>query len=283
MGIDRHLYNLLRWQAAEASLGDVLTIGRMSLDVPIGDIKKDFPASTIQGPYAESLLTALGAHSVSSIDASAYEAPTFVGDLNREISHDSRYSTVIDGGSLEHVFDVAQAFWNLTRLCEVGGRIMRALPVNNLNGHGFWQFCSDLMYSVYREEAGFSDTKVFYASTLNYGCWYLAPPPKSGSRVEIVSVEPVILLCVTRKVREVEFASPVQPYYSGVWEGSSPPKGPSIAAFMKKVLRSNRKLLNPVRNAWTIGGLASGFSPYSMRGPLFKRIDVVKLLASVNP
>ena len=87
MGVENHLYNLLRWQASEAPLGDVLTIGRLSLHVPSTDIKKDFPASTIKGPYAESFLTALGARSVSSLDASTYEDPTFVGDLNKEIPH----------------------------------------------------------------------------------------------------------------------------------------------------------------------------------------------------
>jgi hypothetical protein len=95
-------------------------------------------------------------------------------------------------------------------LCEIGGRIMHLLPVNNLNGHGFWQFSSDLIHSLYCGRNGFGDTKVYYASSIDPRTWYEMPVAKSGMRVEIVPIEPIILLSVTHKivdVAEIEVAS----------------------------------------------------------------------------
>jgi hypothetical protein len=283
MGIDPHLYHLLQWQAAKAPLGNVLTVGRLSLDVSLKVLDNDLPESNIYGPYAESLLTALGASSVTSMDTSAYESPTFIADLNRPIHHGSRFHTIVDGGSLEHVFDIAQAFRNLTNLCDVDGRIFHALPVNNLNGHGFWQFCSDLLYSLYSDRNGFVDTKVFYASTLQSRYWHLAPPPIHGSRVEIVSIEPVILLCVTTKQFDADFINPIQPYYLGAWENkvANPVPSPTrLNAIIRHARQFDKKLLNILRNCLLFAGLASGSSRYSIRSKKFRRIDVNKLLES---
>jgi hypothetical protein len=95
------------------------------------------------------VLLALGATSVDSLDVSDYENATIVLDLGKPCCFNQRFDTIIDFGSLEHIFDAATAFRNLVDLCEMGGRIMHLLPVNNLNGHGFWQFSSDLIHSLY--------------------------------------------------------------------------------------------------------------------------------------
>ena len=79
--------------------------------------------------------------------------------------------------------------------------------------------------------------------TLHHDRWYLALSPKSGSKVGIVSVEAVTLLCLSTKVREVEFVSPVQPYYSGVWEGLSPLQmASSITASMRRFMQKKTEV-----------------------------------------
>ena len=90
--------------------------------------------------------------------------------------------------------------------------------VNNLHGHGFWQFCSDLLYEIYSEKNGFIDTEVFYASSLDSRFWYQAPLPQKGVRVEIASIAPVILLCVSKKIAEVPDLNVHQPYYATAWD-----------------------------------------------------------------
>ena len=116
--------------------------------------------------------------------------------------------------------------------------------------------------------------------TLDHDRWYLALSPKSGSKVGIVSVEAVTLLCLSTKLREVEFVSSVQPYYSGVWEGLSPPQmASSITALMRRFMQKKRKLLNPLRNSRIIEVFVGNMRPHLMPSFPFNYINVVNLLA----
>src|SRR5688500_15249018 len=57
--------------------------------------------------YADAFLAELGAASVVSVDASAYEGATYIHDLNEPLPDElkRRFTAVIDAGSLEHVFN----------------------------------------------------------------------------------------------------------------------------------------------------------------------------------
>lgn len=282
MGIDVHALNMLALQARQASLGRVLTIGRQSMSVPFEEARRRTGKDFARSNYCEPLLLALGAESVESIDYSAYEGATHVADMGGEVFLPVQYDTILDAGSLEHVFDVVAALRNVIGFCRVGGRIIHLLPVNNLSGHGFWQFSSDLMYSLYGERNGFTDTEVFYASSLDPEHWYLAPKSRAGVRVELVSIEPIILLCVTTKFAEVNAVNVVQPFYASKWEPEPRPsnevRGPAGKGFSQV-----RKLLGPglarvVRNAWRICELASGRGCYSLSGSHFRKLSVARLL-----
>jgi SAM-dependent methyltransferase len=285
MGIDVHTFNFLRLQAQAAPLGDVLTIGRQSVSLPPGFMEQHLGRGLDAGDgYCEPLLRALNATSVASLDFSDYEKATYVADLNQPTRLERQFDTVVDAGSLEHIFDVAMAFRNVAGLCKVGGRVVHVLPVNNLNGHGFWQFSSDLLYSVYSRHNGFEDTQVFYASSLDFSTWYRAPAALPGRRVEVVSVEPVILLSVTRKVADNAFTSAVQPFYLEAWDAHDPaslrqPKaGNGLRTTVKRLLKDRPTAAGLVRNALLIAGLATGRSRFSMRNPQFKRVVVKEAL-----
>src|SRR3954462_8483935 len=64
--------------------------------------------------YIEPLLRHLGAQECHSIDASDYEGATFVHDKNEPLPAEleRRYSRVYDGGSIEHICNVAQTLKN---------------------------------------------------------------------------------------------------------------------------------------------------------------------------
>jgi hypothetical protein len=212
MGINSHAFNFVMCQSACAPLGRVLTIGRQSLDVDQKFLRSKLGKPVEPSPYCEPVLLAMGAASVDSLDVSDYESATIVLDLGKPCCFNKRFDTIVDGGSLEHIFDAAMAFRNLVDLCEVGGRIIHILPVNNLNGHGFWHFSSDLIHSVYCGCNGFSETTVYYASSIDPRTWYEMPAAKSGVRVETVSIEPIILLSVTRKIADVAGIEESQPF-----------------------------------------------------------------------
>lgn len=271
MGIDRHTFHMIQGLAAERPLGAVLTIGRQTVDFDAAGFGAP-PADPAEAQYCEWILRALGASEADSLDISDYEGATHIGDLGAPMSLPRSYDTIVDSGSLEHVFDVATAFRNLIAFTAIGGRIIHALPVNNLSGHGFWQFSSDLIYALYSPENGFADTRVYYASSINPGAWWLVPPPTPGTRTELVSLEPIILLSVTTKQRHAEALRVVQPFYDTAWhEGldalniiAQPRPG-----FVRRLISGRTWGYRLLRNAYTILGLAFGTSRYALRGDRF--------------
>jgi hypothetical protein len=289
MGIDVHAFNFLRMQASASPLGSVLTIGRQSLGISQEYIHKNFDAGFISNDsYCEPLLMALGALDVASLDFSDYEGATFIGDLNKDLNIGRQFDCVIDSGSLEHVFDIATAFRNLKNACCVGGRIIHILPVNNLNGHGFWQFSSDLMYSLYRECNGFTDTKVYYASSIDDRFWYEMPRSNPGQRLEVVSVEPLILLSITVKKFEVDSLTVVQPFYERAWseknvsalDFNSENQGllSQLTAKIKRVLKSILFL----RNMLMVSALAIGSTHFSVMNSRYKKLRVSDLVKGLK-
>jgi hypothetical protein len=282
MGVNAHTFNFLMYQAGRAPLGRMLTIGRQSLDVDqnfliakLGNIKQLEPS-----PYCELAFLALGAASVDSLDVSDYENATIVSDLGKPCCFNRRFDTILDGGSLEHIFDAATAFRNLVDLCAIGGRIMHVLPVNNLNGHGFWQFSSDLIYSLYCTRNGFSDTRVFCASSIDASTWYEMPESKPGVRVEIVSLEPIVLLSVTRKIADVSDIEVSQPFYLPALQAGDvtlATNGTRGFASLKASLAGIAHCANLAiffRNICLLLGLAAGNSRYALSQRCERKIDV---------
>jgi hypothetical protein len=96
----------------------------------------------IKQPYpmaeAASLFAALG-FELRVIDLHAVRGGEIVLDLNEPIpeSLHRRFSLVIDAGTLEHCFNIAQAVSNVANLVDVGGFVMHGNPLNMFN-HGFY-------------------------------------------------------------------------------------------------------------------------------------------------
>jgi len=68
----------------------------------------------------------------------------------------NRFGTIIDGGTLEHVFDLRQGMKNTADMLRVGGRAVHITPVNNYVNHGFVQV-SQTFFHDYYEANGFED------------------------------------------------------------------------------------------------------------------------------
>ena len=272
MAIDLNFLLFIKKQADTMPLGRVLTLGRQSLDVQ-PDALSDLVGGEVEySRYCEPVLQSLGASNVSSVDYSPYECPTLVADLGKPQNLGQEFDTIIDGGTLEHVFDIACSFRNVFRLLAPGGRVVHVLPVNNLNGHGFWQFSSDLLYSIYSERNGFAETEVYYFSSLRMGKWHLMPRPMAGEKIEIASVEPIQLLAVSRKVSDVSEISVSQPFYETTWRSDNaealndlPVPRRRVSTLVKTMLGPHAPLRVFIRNLNLLAGLALGTSPYSVK------------------
>jgi SAM-dependent methyltransferase len=224
MGIHPHTLMFLKFASKKMSLGRVATMGRQGMYVLEAKLRTIMGArvEVSYGPYCEDFLKAeLGATTVESFDRSAYECATHIFDFNLPITTDATYDTILDGGFLEHIFNVPQALENMSRLCAEGGQILHVLPANNLCGHGFWQFTPELFFAVYAEHNGYAETQVFLADVANENEWYEVRRPSNGESVLIVSSAPVWLLVRTRRTRPFLHQDVQQSHYVHVWSGKS--------------------------------------------------------------
>lgn len=74
---------------------------------------------------------------------------SFNWDLSRPLPAKlhSKWGVIYDGGTLEHIFNIAQAFENIHNLCAVGGTVIHVTPVSWQN-HGFYNLTPKLFYSL---------------------------------------------------------------------------------------------------------------------------------------
>jgi hypothetical protein len=194
----------------------------MGLHVPKKELKQIMHLNKVinYGAYCEDFLKAeFGAVVVESFDKSDYEGATHIVDMNRPLQVDSAFDTILDGGCLEHIYNVPQALINISQLCAEGGQILHVLPANNLCGHGFWQFSPELFFSLYSAQNGYRDTQVFLAEVANEDEWYEVSKPQNGMRVEIVSSSSVFVMVRTVRTGKFSHEDVEQSDYLHVWSG----------------------------------------------------------------
>jgi hypothetical protein len=248
---------LIQSRAAGTTFGRVLTLGRQNMQVTPARLRAtlDDCGLSIEGmrpeefqrrlrdakwPFEE-LLRLLGADEVVACDASAYEGATIVHDLNVPVpAHlDERFDTVIDAGTLEHVFNFPVAIKSAMEMVKTGGRLFIMTPANNYFGHGFYQFSPELFYRVLSAENGYRVERMialvddggfsslfgrpyFFRLTSK---WYSVEDPKEiRKRVTLLSTLPVTMFVEARRmsIEKIFGRSPQQSDYSAQWaEGSS--------------------------------------------------------------
>jgi hypothetical protein len=177
--------------------------------------------------FADPLFRLLGATQVDSMDASSYEGATIVHDLNEPIppSLRNRYSVVFDSGSLEHVFNIAQAFRNCLEMVEDGGYFISIAPGNNAMGHGFYQFSPELYFRILSPQNGFRIERILVKETHAAARWYAVTDPATiGHRVEWQPLGEVYVMVFARKEHTVDvFRSALQQSdYVTQWSGEAP-------------------------------------------------------------
>ena len=175
--------------------------------------------------FAEGLLEYLGAVDIHSYDNSSYEGATHVHNMNLPIpdSGKEKYTVVIDGGSLEHVFNFPIAIKNCMEMLQVGGHFISITPANNLLGHGFYQFSPELFYRIFTQENGFSIIDMFLFEGRKDEKWYsVMDPNKLGERVLLNNARQAYLMILAKKIKTVDiFAqAPQQSDYVKKWNSA---------------------------------------------------------------
>jgi hypothetical protein len=235
MGID---VNGARFLAYARQVGvdftRVAMIGRQSLYVSptqmrevlgsFGDPISNAEAKALcdSGGFSEALLRRLGAADPHSFDYSSYQGPTFTHDMNQPLPErfKGRYSAVLDGGSLEHIFNFAVAIRNCMEMVEVGGHYLAITPANNFFGHGFYQFSPELYFTVLSPQNGFEVTRMIAFEERSRPVWYrVANPRDVGGRVTLQNSWPVFLLIIAKRLAKAPIFehTPQQSDYTVAW------------------------------------------------------------------
>ena len=206
--------------------------------------------------YMDDLYRAMGAKSVDAMDASDFEGATIVQDLNEPLADRLRFrfDAVVDGGTLEHVFNVPMVFKNVADALKVGGHFFGILPANNLCGHGFYQFSADFFYRTFSAENGFKIRKLFVAPVYVAGRWLDGPvfevsdPEKMQGRVEIEGTGRMVFLVQAQKIeqRPVFAKWPQQSDYSTAWTRKlvDHPHRQDKATKLQAAARAHRKVID---------------------------------------
>ena len=108
----------------------------------------------------ERLVRLMGLGELQTLDVSDYEGAEIVADLNLPVPPElrGRFGWIIDGGTMEHVFDVRQGMQNTADMLRPGGRAIHISPANNYVNHGFTQL-SPAFYHGYYAANGFDDVR----------------------------------------------------------------------------------------------------------------------------
>jgi hypothetical protein len=177
--------------------------------------------------FSEPFFSELGAERVDSVDATDYEGASFAHDLNCELPElPLKYDAVVDGGTLEHVFNFPTALKTSMNAVKIGGRFFAITQCNNAMGHGFYQFSPELYFRVFSPGNGFVLENMFIAEG-SFGMvpWYsVADPLQVNHRVELVNDVQTYLLVIARRVAMAPiFKSwPQQSDYAAAWRGQVP-------------------------------------------------------------
>jgi hypothetical protein len=231
---------LLHCRSRGVDFSQCATIGRQALHLNASELRRVFKRNGrrltsqetgaffgAETNYAEPLLELLGAKRVDSFDASAYECATIVADFNNELSdtHKEQYSAVIDGGSLEHVFNYPQGLRNAMEMVRVGGHLILVTPTHSRSGHGFYQISPELFHRALCEANGFAPPEVLVSSSRGDAWYRVVDPVDVGGRIVINPKRYSDHLFVfARRLGSVPIftAWPQQSDYASAWERAVP-------------------------------------------------------------
>jgi hypothetical protein len=233
-------------------------IGRQTLHLSAAELRATFakagsPLSSSDAErvftedsfYAETLFGLLGAREIESFDASEYEHATHVADFNAPLpdSFKSRYSAVLDGGSLEHVFNYPQGLKNAMEMVRPGGHLMLIAPTHSLSGHGFYQLSAEVFFRTLCAENGYAPPQVLTCSTTR-DAWYSVSDPATVAGRVLLGGRFLAdhLFVVAKRTNEMPiFANwPQQSDYSSAWVNNGAGASNPLGAGLRGRLRANR-------------------------------------------
>ena len=244
MALDFNSVKLLLWgKNLGVSFERTVMLGRQGLSCSRGRLRqalRDFGVAATPGEidrcfqrppctpvYANEFFRLLGAKECRAVDRSDFEGADWLHDLNDPFPTGQMQtaSLVVDGGTLEHIFNYPAAIRNCMELVRVGGHFLTVPPALNLMGHGFYQFSPELFFRVFSSDNGFAVRKMVLFEFLKTDADFFEvnDPAITGLRSELYSSRPMYLGVLAQRIAAVPILAktPQQSDYVAGWESSS--------------------------------------------------------------
>ena len=157
---------------------------------------------------------------ITSLDVSNYECCDIEHDLNYPVSEKlhNRYDVVFDSGSVEHIFSIKDVFFNMAKMCKIGGLVIQFAPVDMIN-HGFVNLNACIFNDFYTLN-GFERVDLRYIGI-----------PFSGEDSHFLEINPFIIreslkapyylavFSVYKKLKDMNLKVPLQSFYNELLNG----------------------------------------------------------------
>lgn len=238
MGLDTNgIRFLLSSKRKGISFRNTLMVGRQILNLDFREFRENLQGFSLyesdrqvetflagSAGYAEEFLRYLGAEKIDSLDYSAYEGANILQDMNLPLPQQlkGKYSLVLESGSMEHIFNFPQSIANCMEMVEEGGHLLIITPVNNIMGHGFYQFSPEVFYRILNESNGFIIEQMLIFEYSPEEKWYQVEDPKKvRCRVELMNSSATYLCLRARRIKAQPLFTrfPYQSDYEDAWEG----------------------------------------------------------------
>lgn len=232
MGIDLPAFEfLLKANAEFGDFGSTVVLGRQRLLIlndndktrygaALAKYRPDLALDDIMDVNVDRLIKALGGTPYQVMDNSAYEGVEVIHDLNEPLPDTlkGKFDTVIDIGTLEHVFNIATAMKSMAEAVRVGGQFLCLNIANHHLGHGFWQFSPEVFFRTFCPSHGYETrlADLYYAGDFHA----LQDPQTAGRRLPIKTPGYTYITFGARKTEEQPIFQdgwPVQADYVAAW------------------------------------------------------------------
>lgn len=134
-------------------------------------------------------------------------------DLNRPLPPLGLFDLVINHGTAEHVFDVAQVFASMHNACAVGGLMVHESPFTGWLDHGFYCFQPTLFYDL----AAANGYDVLGMAVHEIKSRQIIDVPDRDAMTHLLAAgvpHNAMLFVVLKKTHGLQFRLPVQGYYA---------------------------------------------------------------------
>jgi SAM-dependent methyltransferase len=241
MGLDFNSIKFLLWSKNLGVAFDrTLTLGRQGLtcsrgrlgrafqnfglSVTDGEVDLCFKREAFTELYADDFLKLLGVKEMVSVDYSDFEGATLLHDLNQPFPGHllGSFDLVIDGGTLEHIYNYPDALSHCLGLLRVGGHFVAVTPASGQMGHGFYQFSPELFFRFFSMERGFVLRKIvaYDCSKINSPFYEVEDPATTRQRTGLVGKKVIQLAVLAQKTAQAPLTldPPQQSDYAAIWD-----------------------------------------------------------------